>query len=208
MDQTAHYDSKHARTLEALRRTICMAEPGGELVLHETALTAEFGMSRTPIRQILQRLAYERLVETRSGVGTAAVPLRAEQRDRHGLVHRGILQAILPLDLPDLSVARHMDVLALRGLAAMIGDGDRDLHYDALSRLHAILSDLIPDPVLADAFSASHWRMTRWHMQAVALDPAAAGRAFRGFVGHVTAYAPRNATDLLRRVIDGEADRT
>ncbi|WP_245449908.1 GntR family transcriptional regulator [Rhizobium leguminosarum] len=36
----------------------------------ETELAAEFNVSRTPIRQALQRLDYDGLVETRNGVGT------------------------------------------------------------------------------------------------------------------------------------------
>jgi DNA-binding GntR family transcriptional regulator len=39
-------------------------------LLVETELAAEFNVSRTPIRQALQRLDYEGLVETRNGVGT------------------------------------------------------------------------------------------------------------------------------------------
>lgn len=41
----------------------------GELLV-ETELAMEFNVSRTPIRQALQRLDYEGLVETRNGVGT------------------------------------------------------------------------------------------------------------------------------------------
>ena len=41
----------------------------GELLV-ETELASEFNVSRTPIRQALQRLDYEGLVETRNGVGT------------------------------------------------------------------------------------------------------------------------------------------
>jgi DNA-binding GntR family transcriptional regulator len=38
--------------------------------LREVALAEEFGVSRTPIRQVLQRLESDGLVETRNGVGT------------------------------------------------------------------------------------------------------------------------------------------
>ncbi|MDW9534137.1 GntR family transcriptional regulator [Sinorhizobium meliloti] len=53
-----------------LRDRICLLRyrPGELLV--ETELAAEFNVSRTPIRQALQRLDYEGLVETRNGVGT------------------------------------------------------------------------------------------------------------------------------------------
>jgi len=53
-----------------LRDRICLLRyrPGELLV--ETELASEFNVSRTPIRQALQRLDYEGLVETRNGVGT------------------------------------------------------------------------------------------------------------------------------------------
>jgi DNA-binding GntR family transcriptional regulator len=40
------------------------------MMLHEERLAAEFNVSRTPIRQALQKLDFEGLVRTRNGVGT------------------------------------------------------------------------------------------------------------------------------------------
>jgi DNA-binding GntR family transcriptional regulator len=55
---------------QTIRDRICFFEYPPATVLKEIALAKEFGVSRTPIRQILQRLEAERLVETRDGVGT------------------------------------------------------------------------------------------------------------------------------------------
>jgi DNA-binding GntR family transcriptional regulator len=62
--------SQSADIHRTLRDRICLLQypPGAFLV--ETELAAEFNVSRTPIRQALQRLEYEGLVETRNGVGT------------------------------------------------------------------------------------------------------------------------------------------
>ena len=55
---------------EEIRNRICMLRyPPGHL-LHENRLAQEFGISRTPVRQVLQKLEIEGFVETRSGVGT------------------------------------------------------------------------------------------------------------------------------------------
>lgn len=205
MNQSSHFDTKHTRTLDDLRRNICMAQPGEDLVLHETALTAQYGMSRTPIRQILQRLAYERLVETRSGVGTVVVALQEAQRKRDTLTHKGILQAALLQDLPDLSIAEHSDILALGGIASMVGEDDRGLQYDVKSRLHGLLSGLIPDPILQDAFSASYWRMVRWHMRDLAVDATAATGRLRAFIERIAAYEARNSRDLVSRIVEGDS---
>ena len=206
MNQPSHFDSKYTVTLDALRRTICMCAPGEDLVLHETSLTAQYGMSRTPIRQILQRLAYERLVETRSGVGTMAVPLLEENRERDLLTHRGILQAVLLHDLPDLTIAQQSDILALAGMASMAGDGarDRDLQYDIRNRLHVLLAGLIVDPILKDTFSASYWRVVRWHMQDLATAPDAASDALRALVGEIAQDRHESSRELFRRVLEGE----
>ncbi|WP_319533056.1 GntR family transcriptional regulator [uncultured Cohaesibacter sp.] len=198
-------ENKQSQALDALRRTICLASPDEEMLLRETVLTEEFGMSRTPIRQILQRLAYEGLVETRSGVGTVVVALLPEHRSRDFLVHQGMLQTALRLDLPKISISQHSDILALSTMASLAEDGDRDLHYDIRYQLYSVLSDLIPDPLLRDVFSASYWRTMRRYLSDVSRDPMAAGETLRYLVQHVAGYEPQNATDLFNRVLDADS---
>lgn len=67
-------------TIQAeIRDRICLlAYPPGT-VLREGELAAEFGVSRTPIREILQRLAYMGLVEVRNGVGTIVTALDRDE---------------------------------------------------------------------------------------------------------------------------------
>ncbi|WP_108126257.1 GntR family transcriptional regulator [Saccharospirillum mangrovi] len=57
-----------------VRKRICIGEFQGGEVLFEEKLAKEFEVSRTPIRQVLHRLALERFVETKSGVGTLIIP--------------------------------------------------------------------------------------------------------------------------------------
>ncbi len=62
-----------------IRDRICLlAYPPGT-VLREGELAAEFGVSRTPIREILQRLASMGLVEVRNGVGTIVSALNRDE---------------------------------------------------------------------------------------------------------------------------------
>ncbi|MDX1658527.1 MAG: GntR family transcriptional regulator [Nitriliruptorales bacterium] len=58
-----------------LRQRICLLdlEPGERLP--EVALAEEFGVSRTPIRQVLDRLKHERLVIQQPGLGATVAPL-------------------------------------------------------------------------------------------------------------------------------------
>ena len=61
-----------------VRSRICtLVYPPGE-VLSESALAEEFGVSRTPIRQVLQRLEYEGLAEAHHGVGTLVTEIDFE----------------------------------------------------------------------------------------------------------------------------------
>jgi DNA-binding GntR family transcriptional regulator len=53
-----------------LRDRICFFDYPPGALLSEARLAAEFGVSRTPIRQALQRLEFERLVDVRDGIGT------------------------------------------------------------------------------------------------------------------------------------------
>ena len=69
--------------LQELRFRICTTHPDTPMMLHEGKLAQEFGVSRTPIRQVLQRLSFEHLLETRSGVGTVVSTLDPAQRDLH-----------------------------------------------------------------------------------------------------------------------------
>lgn len=63
----------------ALRERICLLElePGSRLT--EQALAAEFGVSRTPIRQVLDRLEHERLVVQRPGAGTSVATIDTKE---------------------------------------------------------------------------------------------------------------------------------
>ncbi|MFA5595873.1 MAG: GntR family transcriptional regulator, partial [Trueperaceae bacterium] len=55
--------------LELRERIAVLTYPPGT-ALSETKLAEEFGVSRTPIRQVLQRLEFDGLVEAKHGIGT------------------------------------------------------------------------------------------------------------------------------------------
>lgn len=63
----------------ALRERICLLElePGSRLT--EQTLAAEFGVSRTPIRQVLDHLEHERLVTQRPGAGTSVATIDTKE---------------------------------------------------------------------------------------------------------------------------------
>lgn len=63
---------------EILQR-ICFLDYSPGEQLKEAELAAEFGVSRTPVRDAISRISHLGLVETRNGVGTVVVALSATQ---------------------------------------------------------------------------------------------------------------------------------
>lgn len=65
--------------LEILRNRICLLDYPPGTVLREADLAAEFKVSRTPIRTVLQQLIHGGLIESRDGVGTIVTDLSFSQ---------------------------------------------------------------------------------------------------------------------------------
>jgi DNA-binding GntR family transcriptional regulator len=63
-------EKRYQRIYRQVRERICLLHYPPGTVLSEAALAAEFGVSRTPVRRVLQRLSFDGLVEIKNGVGT------------------------------------------------------------------------------------------------------------------------------------------
>lgn len=76
-EQTVGFEPAAARAYHALERMIVTLElaPGG--ITTEGALIERLGLGRTPIREAVQRLAWEGLFEIRPRAGLAVAPLHA-----------------------------------------------------------------------------------------------------------------------------------
>ncbi|KAA2312540.1 GntR family transcriptional regulator [Pseudooceanicola sediminis] len=147
-----------------IRERICLHAGAEEMVLHEGQLATEFGVSRTPIRQVLQMLAYESLVETRSGIGTIVPPLLAASRDRDETAFRAILAAAAACPSPHGHIP---ETVRLR-----LGEGRRALRDTRMSEAQALFASLaalldatvalIGDHIVVTALRAAYWRHIRW----------------------------------------------
>lgn len=173
--------NKPEQVLHALRKRICLADPETAVPLHEGTLAEEFGLSRTPIRQVLQRLAYERLVEIRSGVGTVASPMETSNRARDFTTHDGIVRTVIALEPLKPSSTEKSEFIATNALVKATETMTPDFVFDMRARLLTVLADLIHDPILKDAFLAAHWRVVRWQMRDVFLNPQGADKGVRHF---------------------------
>ena len=121
------------RIYKAIRERISLLEYAPGAVLNEGLLAQEFGVSRTPVRSVLQRLNYEGLVTTRNGIGTIVTEVDVKTfKDIYALRMR------LAEDMGVLSpVSPKPEVLeALRGLLQRARDlGEAAPDYTAYARL-------------------------------------------------------------------------
>lgn len=193
-----------------LRLRICLVPAGEEMILHEGRIAEDFSVSRTPVRQVLQRLAYERMVETRSGVGTVIVPLLQAERSRDIKTFAVLMRAGAEIGGVPLSPALRGELRSHATLAqeARAGvaqhEASAEAFLSARSRFLEALAGLSDNPILGDAQVASHWRLIRWRVQEYLVNRDAAwGR----FAATTAAAARAERTDELQRIVaDAEGD--
>lgn len=160
---------QHRRIQEDLRARIFLSDPGARLVFRETELAAEFGLSRTPIRQVLQSLAHEQLVRTQTGVGTIATELLPEHRARDFAVYSNLALAAVEIPGNEITSEIKMRILGLAQMAEteVRQNGNRTLElFVSLAQTSGDATcQIIQEPILSDALAASRWRVIRWRIQ-------------------------------------------
>jgi len=133
----------------SVRKRIIFHDPAEDLILYEGKLAQEFGVSRTPVRQVLQSLAAEWLVEVRSGVGTVASPLIPENRDRDIKSFLAICEACSGFvdyeNLADIEIGAFTLKTRIKNAPAKV---DQDFFFDIANEIR-------------DAFVACYWRFIR-----------------------------------------------
>lgn len=184
--------------LATLRFRICSAEPDAALLLHEGKLALEFGVSRTPIRQVLHRLAFERLVETRSGIGTVASVLDLADQAKHAAMLAGMLR-LGKLCAPESFDAGARFMLAANAeSAANRAESSPETFFNLQARLVEAVGQILSDPVAIEAHAAMHWRMIRWNMRAMRTDAAAAFANLDKLLSRLkSAASPAEFLDML-----------
>jgi DNA-binding GntR family transcriptional regulator len=76
-EQNTAFEPAAVRAYHALERMIVMLELAPGSVTTEGALIARLGLGRTPVREAVQRLAWEGLFEIRPRAGLAVAPIHA-----------------------------------------------------------------------------------------------------------------------------------
>ena len=149
----------------ALRDRICLLRYSPGMLLGEQELAEEFTVSRTPVRQALQRLEYDGLTETRNGVGTQVTGVDPYAfHDIYAFRLRlSEMMGEFPDDaeVPDALTA----VLALQGrLAALRDIQDMEAFWQLNHELHHATNRLIANQALRETHERYYFQASRiWY---------------------------------------------
>ncbi len=151
------------RIYKAIRERICLLKYTPGTLLNEALLAEEFEVSRTPVRNVLQRLNYEGLLETRNGVGTIVSEVDIKTfKDIYELRMR---LAEMTGDMSPISpTANAIEKLKnLRDRVALLIDGPNDLTaYACLcNELHELIIDQIGNEALHEITDLLYYRTAR-----------------------------------------------
>lgn len=175
--------------------------PGQHLV--EAELAKQLGVSRQPVREALHRLEAEGWVDLRPGQG-AFVHIPTEHEVDRLLDVRCLLEA----EAARLA-ARNASADAVTRLRALLRAGAEALAADdphavvaANTALHAAISALSDNPVLAELAGVVEWRM-RWYHRPVALSRGTASwREHEDLIDAIEAADADRAAGIMRRHVE------
>lgn len=161
---------------ETIRDRICLLEYAPGSMLREAALAAEFGVSRTPIREVMQRLAQEGLVESRNGVGTLVRPLNFEEIEDIYEMRLRIAPLMGELSPRPVLASHIARTEALLGRArAVATDFDLREYWNINHDLHFIVGELIGNAALAEMWDRFYFQAARmWYDLVRSLGPEVA----------------------------------
>lgn len=153
----------HGEILAIVRSRICLTPPGDTFPLHESSLSSEFNVSRTPIRQILQTLAREHLVELRPNVGAAVTQL--DKTDRQGSFQMYQEFVGVSSRFCEGVSLREEAVMEIAAVAGILGSNPKlttSLYVSLAIRVQTAIMSAVNDDILYDATLAAFWRVLRW----------------------------------------------
>ncbi|MDI6024689.1 GntR family transcriptional regulator [Corticibacterium sp. UT-5YL-CI-8] len=128
--------------------------------LSENVLAAELGMSKTPVREALQQLRSEGLVDVLPQRGTYVFRLAADQVE---LISE--LRTILEVASVAAAVERNFDTLVeamenlMGAMQAAYDDGDTVLYHTLDGDYHDAFIELCGNPYVGDAYSQIRFRI-------------------------------------------------
>lgn len=133
-----------------LKQSIISLELPPEQKLNDSELAAQFGVSRTPVREALKRLEDEGLVESFPGAVTRITPLHTEAA-AHAFPVAAVLHALATKIATSLLRDEHYDEMqaANEQLIAALQQQNAEGAVEADDRFHQILIEVAGNPEIA-----------------------------------------------------------
>ncbi len=200
--------SNHREILDKLRARICLIPPQATEPMHETAVAQEFNVSRTPVRQVLQTLAREQLIEIRPSVGATVTKLNPETKKESYYIYRDLMEIAARLaegkPLPDGTM---LDLASIEGILNSDPVVSNSLFVSLAIRVQTTLSTLIHDDIIDDAASAAFFRMTRWRVPEYQISPDLHWATFRKNIRATTEAARSGDPAHVLRTVVGLSEK-
>lgn len=147
------------------QRIATRAYPPG-MRLSESDLAAEFGLSRTPVRQALQRLATDGLVSIKNGVGVTVTDLDRVEIDQAYYLRCELAAMIghtAPRPLSEDGLADLTDLLAsVKAFLAKRSNPPLAEFSEFCERFHNIVNDVIGSRMLRDFIEVLYHQTDRF----------------------------------------------
>ncbi len=155
-------NERHQRIYEAIRERISLLHYPPYTVISETELAAEFSVSRTPIRRVLQRLHFEGLVDIRNGVGTVVTDIDIKTMKEVYDLRMYLTELISELSPREIA-GEHIGAMeALLARTKLMYDERSSEAYGRLcNNLHEVLISLIGSVPLREITDNLYYRSAR-----------------------------------------------
>ncbi len=192
---------------QILRDRICLLEyqPGEKI--RETDLAKEFGISRTPIRAVIQKLSHWGMVESRDGVGTIVTnPDVSEIGDiyRMRMELAGLIAKLDPREtnVHDKRIARPL----FRRAKALRNEFDIAEYWQINHEMHFLICDIIGNTALREVWQQLYFKAARFWYQNAMQDPDGVIEPLvdelRGIATAVEANDPVKLGEVQRQYIE------
>ncbi len=156
---------RQRRMYESIRERISVLRYPPGMMLNESALAAEFGVSRTPLRRVLQQLNTEGLLEIKNGVGTIVTDIDMKTfKDIYDL--RIVLADSMGALSPRWVTDNHIQTMngLIERAEALRARQDVEAYAVLCNELEALLVDLIGSKPLREMTDLLYYRVARiWY---------------------------------------------
>ena len=182
----------------AIRHRICLLDYPPGMLLREAELAAEFGVSRTPVRAVLQQLSYDGLIESRDGVGNIVTELNYDEISDIYQMRIKMAEWIGYARPRELTDADYNIALGLQKRArALNRDFDIVEYWTINHDQHILISSVIGNSAMRQMWDHFYYRAARmWYQHVHANPPGAADSLLSETTEVLRAIQEKNAIAL------------